>query len=72
MGQSGAERQRRKRERDRALVWGADSDESQLSDTALLEQIGIAYRKARDYPGQNAILLGLLKELMQRAGLPSK
>jgi hypothetical protein len=72
MGQSNAERQRRKRERDHALVWGEDSDESQLSDTALLEQIGIAYRRARDYPGQNAILRGLLQELMQRARLLSE
>jgi hypothetical protein len=72
MAQTNAERQRRKRERDHALVWGEDSDESQLSDTALLEQIGIAYRRARDYPGQNAILRGLLQELMQRARLLSE
>ena len=69
MAQTNAERQRRKRERDHALVWGENSDESRLSDTALLEQIGIAYRRARDYPGQNAILRGLIQELMQRAQL---
>ena len=69
MGKSPAERQRDKRERDYALVWGGRGDETQLSDTALLEQIAIAYRKGRNLPGENAILRGLIRELMQRARL---
>lgn len=69
MGKSPAERQRHKREKDYALVWGGRGDETQLSDTALLEQIAIAYRKGRGLSGENAILRGLIRELMQRARL---
>ncbi len=69
MSKSPAERQRHKREKDYALVWGGEADETRLSDNALLEQIAIAYRKGRDHPGENAILRGLLWELMKRARL---
>ncbi len=43
-------------------------DESQLSDTALIEQLAIAYCKARNKEG-NAIALGLLREIAARIGL---
>ena len=69
MAMTVAERQRRKRERDYALTWAEGADEAQLSDTALLEQIGIAYRKGRGKTADNAILRGLLRELEKRAGL---
>jgi hypothetical protein len=71
MAKSPAERQRQKREKDYALVWDVGADETQLSDTALLEQIAIAYRKGRNVPGENAILQGLIRELMKRARLVS-
>ena len=47
MATSGAERMRWKRARDRGMVWG-EGDESQLSDTALIEQLAIACQKARE------------------------
>ncbi|MHB1660390.1 MAG: hypothetical protein ACYCRF_13970 [Acidithiobacillus sp.] len=39
MATTSAERMRWKRARDRGMVWG-EGDESQLSDTALIEQLG--------------------------------
>ena len=68
MATSGAERMRWKRVRDQGMVWG-EGDESQLSDTALIEQLAIAYQKAREGQG-NAIALGLLREIAARIGLP--
>ena len=50
--------------------WG-DGDESQLSDTALIEQLAIACQKAREGQG-NAIALGLLREVAARIGLSGK
>ena len=41
MATTSAERMRWKRARDRGTVWG-EGDESQLSDTALIEQLAIA------------------------------
>ena len=67
MATTSAERMRWKRARDRGLVWGY-GDESQLSDTALIEQLAIAYCKARNKEG-NAIALGLLREIAARIGL---
>ena len=61
-----AERMRWKRARDRGMVWG-EGDESQLSDTALIEQLAIACQKAREGQG-NAIALGLLREIAASAG----
>ena len=49
------------------MVWG-EGDESQLSDTALIEQLAIACQKAREGQG-NAIDLGLLREIAARIGL---
>lgn len=49
------------------MVWG-EGDESQLSDTALIEQLAIACQKAREGQG-NAIALGLLREIVARIGL---
>ena len=46
MATTSAERMRWKRARDRGMVWG-EGDESQLSDTALIEQLAIACQKAR-------------------------
>ena len=43
-----AERQREKRARDRAKVWSPDEDLRGLSDTGLLEQLAIAFRKERN------------------------
>ena len=42
-----AERQREKRARDREKVWGPDGDESELSDSGLIEQLRIAFAKDR-------------------------
>ena len=70
MATTSAERMRSKRARDRGMVWG-DGDESQLSDTALIEQLAIAYCKARNAEG-NAIALGLLREIAARIGLSGK
>jgi hypothetical protein len=70
MATTSAERMRWKRARDRGLVWGY-GDESQLSDTALIEQLAIAYCKAHNEEG-NAIALGLLREIAARIGLSGK
>ncbi len=43
-----AERRREKRARDRAKVWSPDEDLRGLSDTGLLEQLAIAFRKERN------------------------
>ena len=64
-----AERQREKRSRDRAQVWSPDGDPAALSDTGLLEQLAIAFRKERDQRGgrsRGAITRGLLKEVDRR------
>jgi hypothetical protein len=68
MATTSAERMRWKRARDRGLVWG-EGDESQLSDTALIEQLAIACQKAREGQG-NA--LGLLREIAARTGLSGR
>ena len=70
MATTSAERMRWKRARDRGMVWG-EGDESQLSDTALIEQLAIACQKAREGQG-NAIALGLLREIAARIGLSGK
>lgn len=62
-----AERMRKKRKRDHDLVV-SNGDNALLSDAALIEQLGIAYRKVRR--GQsNAVLLGLLQEVAARSAL---
>ena len=66
---SPAERQREKRIRDRAKVWSPDEDLKGLSDTGLLEQLAIAFRKERDQCGgrsRGAITRGLMKEIDRR------
>ena len=70
MATTSAERMRWKWARDRGTVWG-EGDESQLSDTALIEQLAIACQKTRDGQG-NAIALGLLREIAARIGLSGK
>ena len=74
MASNSAERMRWKRARDRGMVWGmvwGEGDESQLSDTALIEQLAIACQKAREGQG-NAIALGLLREIAARIDLSGK
>lgn len=64
-----AERQREKRARDRAKVWSPNEDLKGLSDTGLLEQLAIAFRKERDQHGgrsRGAITRGLMKEINRR------
>lgn len=64
-----AERMREKRARDRAKVWSPDGDASALSDTGLLEQLAIAFRKERDQRGgrsRGAITRSLMKEIDRR------
>ncbi|MDA8120068.1 MAG: hypothetical protein M0Z85_08525 [Gammaproteobacteria bacterium] len=67
---SPAERQREKRARDRAKVWSPDEDLKGLSDTGLLEQLAIAFRKERDqkrgWQSRGAITRGLMKEVERR------
>ena len=54
------------------MVWGeGEGDESQLSDTALIEQLALACQKSREGQG-NAIALGLLREIAARIGLSGK
>ena len=63
-----AERQREKRARDREIVWGR-GDEKALTDSGLLEQIMIAFRKERAMrrtKNHGAITRGLVKELLTR------
>ena len=62
MATTSAERMRWKRARDRGMVWG-EGDESQLSDTALIEQLAIACQKVRKGQG-NAIALGRLRRVL--------
>jgi len=50
---------------------GGEGEESQLSDTALIEQLAIACQKAREGQG-NAVALGLLREIAARIGLSGK
>lgn len=67
-----AERMREKRARDRETVWGTKSDESALSDSGLLEQIGVAFRKEkamRKTRNRGAITNGLVQELLKRLGV---
>ena len=70
MATTSAERMRWKRARDHEVIWGT-GDESQLSDTALIEQLAIACQKAREGQG-SAIALGLLREIAARIGLSGK
>ena len=72
MATTSAERMRWKRARDRGMVWGeGEGDESQLSDTALIEQLALACQKSREGQG-NAIALGLLREIAARTGLSGR
>lgn len=68
-----AERMREKRARDRGLVWGASDDLSALSDSGLIEQLAIAFRRDREAKARGvkkedrgAITRGLLKEIGRR------
>ena len=64
-----AERQREKRARDRGMVWGSGEDLKSLSDSGLLEQLAIAFRKERAMrrsKSHGAITRGLVKELLAR------
>lgn len=64
-----AERQREKRARDRGFVWGSGEDLEDLSDSGLLEQVAIAFRKERAMrrtQNHGAITRWLVKELLQR------
>ncbi|WP_253253874.1 hypothetical protein [Acidithiobacillus marinus] len=58
---------RKKRAKDQQLVL-SNGDNALLSDAALIEQLGIAYRNVRR--GQsNTVLLGLLQEVAARSAL---
>ena len=64
-----AERMREKRARDLGVVWGSGEDLKGLSDSGLLEQIAVAYRKERAMrrsKSHGAITKGLVKELLKR------
>ena len=64
-----AERQREKRVRDRGVVWGSGEDLKSLSDSGLLEQIAVSFRKERAMrrtKNHGAITRGLVKELLSR------
>lgn len=68
-----AERQREKRARDRATVWGPDGNERDLSDSGLIEQLRIAFAKDRQIlrtgkrnRSTGAITRALLKEIGRR------
>ncbi len=64
-----AMRMREKRARDRGLVWSSEEDLKDLSDSGLLEQVAIAFRKERAMrrtQNHGAIARWLVKELLQR------
>ena len=68
-----AERQREKRARDRATVWGPGGDEKALSDSGLIEQLRHAFAKDRQAiragrrnRATGAITRALLKEIGRR------
>lgn len=64
-----AQRQAEKRMRDKAIVDGADSNETALSDSGLLEQLAINFRKDRKRrasKNRGAITKSLVKELLRR------
>ena len=67
------ERAREKRARDRAIVWGTDGDEKELSDSGLIEQLRHAFAKDRQAiragrrnRSTGAITRALLKEVGRR------
>jgi hypothetical protein len=67
------ERAREKRAREREIVWGSGGDESELSDSGLIEQLRIAFAKDRQAiragrrdRATGAITRSLLKEIGRR------
>ncbi|WP_203368855.1 hypothetical protein [Cysteiniphilum marinum] len=68
MPKSNAQRMRNKRERDYALLLDSTRSERQISDTGLIEVIGVCYRKAKDN-GNTGVLKIALKELNRRIQL---
>ena len=68
-----AERQREKRARDRTKVWGEDEDLQGLSDSGLIEQLGIAFTKDRQALREGlsggAITRSLLREIERRVAV---
>ena len=65
MAMTAAERMQRKRERDREKVWGESDGITDLSDSALLDQLRIAWAKAKQ-SGQSPIAKALLQEIERR------
>jgi hypothetical protein len=65
---SPAERQREKRARDAAKVWSPDEDLKGLSDSGLLEQLAVAFRRERrpESRSRGAFTRGLMKEIDRR------
>ena len=68
-----AERMREKRARDRGLVWGEDENLKDLSNSGLMEQLAVAFRRDRDKKrrgvkkeDRGAVTRGLLKEVARR------
>lgn len=68
-----AERMREKRVRDQGLVWGSGDDLEALSDSGLMEQLAIAFRRDREKRARGvkkedrgAVTRGLLKEVARR------
>lgn len=68
-----AERMREKRARDRGLVWGSGDDLGALSDSGLIEQLAVAFRrdrvkKARGVKKEDrgAVTRWLLREITRR------
>ncbi len=71
------ERQRDKRAREREIIWGGNGDESALSDSGLIEQLGIAFAKDRQAiragrQTTGAITKGLLREIARRVTVTAK
>ncbi|WP_298135796.1 hypothetical protein [Acidiferrobacter sp.] len=70
---SAAERMREKRARDQGLVWGSGDDLGALSDSGLIEQLAIAFRRDREKKARGvkkedrgAVTRWLLKEVVRR------
>ena len=68
-----AERQRSKRAQDAARVWGDSEDIPGLSDSGLIEQLAVAFRKDRAAiragkrgPAHGQFAKGLIKEVQKR------
>ena len=68
MPKSSAQRMKEKRERDYNTLLDSNAGEKKLSDTGLIEIIGVCYRKAKQ-SGNTAVLKIAMREFNRRIEL---